>query len=114
MATVNYAANVIDATVTTGSAKGCRTPKLPWTKAMIVSFLTIIITNGAHLTTKANVTEKWSNVLDEVFLDELFVPFIRQHYQKGKFAKFRSTDQTHQIILCLSNVFCNPGINLLL
>ena len=56
---------------------------------MIITFLKIIITNGAHVTNKSNVTEKWNKVLDEVFLDDDFIPHIQLHYQKGKFTKFR-------------------------
>ena len=64
-------------------------PQLPWTDDMVCTLLNIVIVKGAHLASGKKVTEKWTEVLNEFYLQDDIIPFKSVHFKAGDFRKIR-------------------------
>ena len=69
---------------------------IPWTSDLVCILLNLVITEGAHIAGKSDVTKKWSAVNDAFFNQNEARLFKDELYKKGDFRKINSSKRWHQ------------------
>jgi hypothetical protein len=86
------------------AAKG-KGPQLKWTESMEETLIYLIISKGVHVAHKGNVTQKWNEVNEDLFLNECFEDHKDQYYKKGDFRMLK--DKSKKIIQYCDKMMTN-------
>ena len=66
-----------------------KNPQIDWTDELVELLFHYVLASGAHIAGRKDVTDKWNQVNEDFFNNELCSELKEAHYIKGKHRKLR-------------------------